>query len=88
MDEELKLIDTQTRAEKIKIFLLDNKKTLLSISLGLILIVFNFYYYQTYKTKQTELASNKYNTAVTTVKGNAFLMKDLTPVKKLLGFNS
>ena len=64
MDEELKLIDTQTRAEKVKTFLLDNKKTLLSISLGLILIVFSFYYYQTYKTKQTELASNKYNTAV------------------------
>ena len=64
MDEELKLIDTQTRAEKVKTFLLDNKKTLLSISLGLILIVLSFYYYQTYKTKQTELASNKYNTAV------------------------
>ena len=26
MDEELKLIDTQTRAEKVKTFLLDNKK--------------------------------------------------------------
>ena len=64
MDEELKLIDTQTRAEKVKTFLLDNKKALLSISLGLILIVLSFYYYQTYKTKQTELASNKYNTAV------------------------
>ena len=64
MDEELKLIDTQTRAEKVKTFLLDNKKTLLSISLGLVLIVLSFYYYQTYKTKQTELTSNKYNTAV------------------------
>ena len=64
MDEELKLIDTQTRAEKVKTFLLDNKKALLSISLGLILIVLSFYYYQTYKTKQTELTSNKYNTAV------------------------
>ena len=64
MDEEFKLIDTQTRAEKVKTFLLDNKKTLLSISLGLVLIVLSFYYYQTYKTKQTELTSNKYNTAV------------------------
>ena len=64
MDEEFNLIDTQTRAEKVKTFLLDNKKALLSISLGLILIVLSFYYYQTYKTKQTELASNKYNTAV------------------------
>ena len=64
MDEEFKLIDTQTRAEKVKTFLLDNKKALLSISLGLILIVLSFYYYQTYKTKQKELASNKYNTAV------------------------
>ena len=64
MDEEYKLIDTQTKAEKGKTFLLDNKKALLSISLGLILIVLSFYYYQTYKTKQTELASNKYNTAV------------------------
>jgi hypothetical protein len=64
MDEEFKLIDTQTRAEKVKTFLLDNKKALLSISLGLILIALSFYYYQTYKTKQKELASNKYNTAV------------------------
>ena len=64
MDEELKLIDTQTRAAKVKTFLLDNKKALLSALLGLILIVLSFYYYQTYKTKQTELASNKYNTAV------------------------
>ena len=64
MDEELKLIDTQTKAEKIKLFLIDNKKALLSLSLGLILIVLSFYYYQTYKTKQKELASNKYNTAV------------------------
>ena len=64
MDEEFKLIDTQTRAEKVKTFLLDNKKALLSISLGLILIALSFYYYQTYKTKQKELASNKYNTAI------------------------
>ena len=64
MDEEFNLIDTQTRAEKVKTFLLDNKKALLSISLGLILIVLSFYYYQSYKTKQTEMASNKYNTAV------------------------
>ena len=64
MDEELKLIDTQTKAEKIKLFLIDNKKALLSLSLGLIFIVLSFYYYQTYKTKQKELASNKYNTAV------------------------
>ena len=64
MDEELKLIDTQTRAAKVKTFLLDNKKALLSALSGLILIVLSFYYYQTYKTKQTELASNKYNTAV------------------------
>ena len=42
MDEEFKLIDTQTRAEKVKTFLLDNKKALLSISLGLILIVLSF----------------------------------------------
>jgi len=64
MDEELKLIDTQTRAAKVKTFLLDNKKALLSALSGLILIVLSFYYYQTYKTKQTELASNKYNAAV------------------------
>ena len=64
MDEELKLIDTQTRAAKVKTFLLDNKKALLSVLSGLILIVLSFYFYQTYKTKQTELASNKYNAAV------------------------
>ena len=64
MDEEIKLIDTKTTSEKIRSFFLDNKKILISAFVLGILIILSFYYFQTYKSKQRELISNKYNTVV------------------------
>ena len=60
MDEDLAIINKNTRNEKIKNFFINNKKLLLSISTVLILILLSFYSYQIYKAGHRELLSNKY----------------------------
>ena len=64
MDEEISIIDTKTRNEKIKSFFIENKKILISVSVFLILILFIFYSYQIYKNVQRELLATKYNSAI------------------------
>ena len=64
MDEDLAIINKNTRNEKIKNFFINNKKLLLSISIVLILILLSFYSYQIYKAGHRELLSNKYNSAI------------------------
>ena len=64
MDEEITIIDQKTRNEKIKIFFIENRKLLISISTFLILILTSFYSYQIYKNEHIESLSNKYNNAV------------------------
>ena len=64
MDEDLAIINKNTRNEKIKNFFINNKKILLSISTVLILILLSFYSYQIYKAGHRELLSNKYNSAI------------------------
>ena len=64
MDEDLAIINKNTRNEKIKNFFINNKKILLSISTVLILILLSFYSYQIYKEGNREWLSNKYNSAI------------------------
>jgi len=64
MDEDLAIINKNTRNEKIKNFFINNKKLLLSISTVLILILLSFYSYQIYKEGHIEWLSNKYNSAI------------------------
>ena len=64
MDEDLAIINKNTRNEKIKNFFINNKKLSLSISIVLILILLSFYSYQIYKAGHRELLSNKYNSAI------------------------
>ena len=64
MDEEITIIDEKTRNEKIKNFLVKNKKLLISLVIFLLIIVLSFYSYQIYKSGHRENISNKYNSAV------------------------
>ena len=64
MDEEITIIDTKTRNEKIKNFFIKNKKNLILISTVLILIFSSLYAYQIYKNKHREWLANKYNSAI------------------------
>ena len=64
MDEDLAIINKNTRNEKIKNFFINNKKLLLSVLAILILILLSFYSYQIYKDGHREWLSNKYNSAI------------------------
>ena len=64
MDEDTRIIDTNTRNEKIKNFFIENKKILTSSILALIFFIIGFYCYQIYKEGKKEQISNKYNNAI------------------------
>jgi len=61
MDEDLSIINANTRNEKIKKFLSGNKKKLISILLILLITFISVYSYDKYKVNQKKLISNKYN---------------------------
>jgi hypothetical protein len=61
MDEEVTIINTSTRNEKIKNFFIKNKKKLtISIS-SLILLIFSLFIYQDFKNKNKIKLAEKYN---------------------------
>ena len=64
MDEELSIIDTNTRNEKIKNFFVSNRKIIIiSISL-IILIIIAFFGFGEFKSKQKIKISNLYNSII------------------------
>ena len=64
MDEEISIIDSQTRNQKIKNFLIEKKKILAFSLFFIIFVVLGFYSYQLYLEKQKEKISDDYNTAI------------------------
>ena len=64
MDEDTSIINTKTRNEKIKDFFLENKKSLISTIIVLILILIGFYSYQLFKDVKKKEISNRYNSIV------------------------
>ena len=65
MDQEVEIINTNTRNEKIKNFFVKKKNFLITIFIIIILFIFSFFYYQEYKeSKKIDLA-DKYNFLVT-----------------------
>ena len=64
MDEDTSIINSKTRNEKIKNFLIDNKKTLISSITILVAIIISFYSYQIYLDKKRVQISNRYNSAI------------------------
>ena len=64
MDEEISIIDSNTRNQKIKDFFINNKKILATITIFLIFSILSFYIYQIYKDQHKENISNRYNNAI------------------------
>ena len=64
MDEDTSIIDSRTRNEKIKNFLVNNKKILISLIIVFIILIISFYSYQIYLDKKREDISNRYNSAI------------------------
>ncbi len=64
MDEDITIINNNSRNEKIKNFLIEKKKILAFIIILLIFILICFYSFQIYKDQQREEISYKYNSAI------------------------
>ena len=64
MDEEIPIINSSTREERVKNFFVKNKNKIVSIISALVLIVFSFFFYQEYREGNREKLANKYNLAV------------------------
>ena len=64
MDEEVSIINTSTRNERIKNYFLNNKKLIFATIIVLVLILLSFFSYQKYKEGKKEQLANKYNSSV------------------------
>jgi len=61
MDEDISIIDSKTRNEKIKIFFINNKKYLIAILSSIILIVFAYFSYGEIQDRKMKKLAEKYN---------------------------
>tara|TARA_Y100000590_G_scaffold456908_1_gene608410 strand:+ start:2707 stop:3351 length:645 start_codon:yes stop_codon:yes gene_type:complete len=61
MDEDISIIDTNTRNEKIKNFFVKNKKNIIGIFLTLIIIIIGYYSLEKIKEKNKIKSANQYN---------------------------
>ena len=64
MDEDIAIINNNTRNQRIKDFFTKNKKLLISALVFLILILLSFYSYQIYQDKNKIDISDRYNSAI------------------------
>jgi len=64
MDEDIAIINSNTRNQRIKDFFTKNKKLLISCLIFLILILLGFYSYQIYQDKNKIKISDRYNSSI------------------------
>ncbi len=64
MDQEIDIISSETRKEKLINFIKNKKKIIFSFIFFIILLIFSFFFYQEYKNQQREQLANKYNATV------------------------
>ena len=64
MDEETAIIDAKTRNERIRNFLVNNKKSLLLIFLAIVLFLIGYFVFTEYSDKQKQKISDQYNSIV------------------------
>ena len=64
MDEDIEIINTQTRNEKIKNFFLSNKNYIISFLILVVLILIGFFSYEEYNSSKKEKLADKYDLAV------------------------
>jgi len=58
MDEDISIINSNTRKEKIKNFFFENKKKILIVLITFVLLIISFFGYREYKDSQREKVSN------------------------------
>ena len=64
MDEEISIIDTNTRNEKVKNFFVNNKKNLIVITTIFLILVTGYFSLYTFKKKEKLNLANKFNRTI------------------------
>ena len=70
MDEDISIINSNTRKEKIKSFFLNNKKKILIFLITIVLLVISFFGYEEFKDNQRERVSNLFYSTTMDYDGN------------------
>ena len=65
MDQEVEIINNNTRIEKMKNFFFNYKKQLITLVVVIVLSLFGFFLYEEYKFGNKEKLANKYNNIIT-----------------------
>ena len=64
MDEEIDIINRNTRIEKLKNFLVSKRKQIVSLLILIVLILISFFGYQEFNSRNKEKLANKFNMLV------------------------
>ena len=64
MDEEISIINANTRKEKIKNFFINNRKSLIAIISLILVIIFSFFIYSEIKDRKIKNLSDQYNNII------------------------
>ena len=70
MDEDISIINSNTRKEKIKNFFLNNKKKILIFLVTIVLLIISFFGYGEFKDYQRERVSNLFYSTIIDYDGN------------------
>ena len=70
MDEDISIINSNTRKEKIKNFILNNKKKILIFLITIVLLIISFFGYGEFKDYQREKVSNLFYSTIIDFDGN------------------
>ncbi len=65
MDEEIDIINRNTRIEKLKNFLISKRKQIVSFLIFIVLILISFFGFQEFNSRNKEKLANKFNMLVT-----------------------
>ena len=84
MDEEISIIDTNTRNEKVKNFFVNNKKKLIVITTIFLILVTGYFSFDTFKKKEKLNLANKFNLTVINFKteNSEKIIEDLISIIK------
>ena len=63
-DQEVEIISSETRKERIKNFFLNNKKNIIAAVILILLVLFAFFFYQENEVRNKERLANKYNATI------------------------
>ena len=80
MEEDISIINSNTRNEKVRNFFVNNKNKIISVVVVLVIVLIGAYSFDSYKTNKKKEISNKFNSTTLTYSENT---KDLT-VQKLV----